>query len=788
MAKQVINIGTSANSKDGDIIRDAFNKVNQNFDELYDGAGSGTASFPDQTGNDGKFLKTNGTDVTWATVPPGEQGPTGPQGPTGATGPAGPTGSQGPVGPGGAQGSTGPTGPAGPTGPSGADGVDGAPGATGPAGATGPQGLTGPAGAQGSPGAKGDKGDTGAQGVSVTLQGTKALLADLPTPATPSDYAGHGWIVTEGGGNLWFWNLTDAAWNNVGPIVGPQGDQGPQGPAGADGAQGPAGADGAPGINGADGADGAPGATGPEGPAGPTGPSGADGADGAQGPQGEPGPAGADGAQGPQGEPGPAGADGAPGVDANPDAVVNGLLNITLDASGDFIPSTDILQDLGSPTNRFRHLYVGPGSVYIGNNVITESATGGLVLPGVTRATGYYADEVEDKDRWGSNPAITGTVTVIDATRYRILAGQITASANYLPATYTAQKDGNRIDEIDVSNGGSGWSKAEADYARDNNMYVTSVVGAISNFNAGDWVQIPFRVEIKAEDTEYEDIFGGGTTLPSQSGQEGKFLRTDGEDLSWVAITGGEADLGNFSINGSELSADSMTIKTVDGALTIQSDSHIFLDVAGATKRWSFASGGNLTLPPGGDILDSNGSSVLGGAANLGNLKIESSTLGTKGADSNSWGDHNLYLDPGGESQAYIFIPSLQNQDSGSTLQIYNKGDSTSIIRLQAHAGVHVVVNNGSEEKTFEFDNRGVLRLPEGGDIVNSSGQSVLGGGSNSYTPDDTDNWEDPAVNTIQAALDELAARVTALQNFEIDGGNAYTPAAGELLIDGNGA
>ena len=36
MAKQTINIGTGANTKDGDIIRDAFNKVNQNFDELYD--------------------------------------------------------------------------------------------------------------------------------------------------------------------------------------------------------------------------------------------------------------------------------------------------------------------------------------------------------------------------------------------------------------------------------------------------------------------------------------------------------------------------------------------------------------------------------------------------------------------------------------------------------------------------------------------------------------------------------------------------------------------------------
>lgn len=42
MAKKTINLG-SPNGKDGDIIRDAFNKVNQNFDELYTLAGQGSA-------------------------------------------------------------------------------------------------------------------------------------------------------------------------------------------------------------------------------------------------------------------------------------------------------------------------------------------------------------------------------------------------------------------------------------------------------------------------------------------------------------------------------------------------------------------------------------------------------------------------------------------------------------------------------------------------------------------------------------------------------------------------
>ena len=35
MARRIINIGSSPNAKDGDIIRDAFNKTNQNFEELY---------------------------------------------------------------------------------------------------------------------------------------------------------------------------------------------------------------------------------------------------------------------------------------------------------------------------------------------------------------------------------------------------------------------------------------------------------------------------------------------------------------------------------------------------------------------------------------------------------------------------------------------------------------------------------------------------------------------------------------------------------------------------------
>lgn len=65
MTKKTINVGTSANDRKGDSLRAAFTKVNENFDELY---ASSSVSFPSQTGNNGKFLTTNGSALSWATV------------------------------------------------------------------------------------------------------------------------------------------------------------------------------------------------------------------------------------------------------------------------------------------------------------------------------------------------------------------------------------------------------------------------------------------------------------------------------------------------------------------------------------------------------------------------------------------------------------------------------------------------------------------------------------------------------------------------------------------------
>ena len=165
--------------------------------------------------------------ITYVEGPRGLRGPAGSRGSRGIPGPAGPRGLRGPAG--------GPVGPQGLTGPAGEPGPQG------------PQGIPGAQGIQGNDEPQGIQGPQGASGVSVILQGTKELIADLPVPGVGDNFSGHGWIVSEGDGDLWFWNPNSSTWENIGQIVGPQGDQGLQGVKGDQGEPGVAGAQGEPG-------------------------------------------------------------------------------------------------------------------------------------------------------------------------------------------------------------------------------------------------------------------------------------------------------------------------------------------------------------------------------------------------------------------------------------------------------------------------------------------------------------------------------------------------------------
>ena len=123
--------------------------------------------------------------------------------------------------------------------------------------------------------------------------------------------------------------------------------------------------------------------------------------------------------------------------------------------------------------------------------------------------------------------------------------------------------------------------------------------------------------------------------------------------------------------------------------------------------------------------------------------------------------------------------PSTQISVSASLIPkydvTYDLGSTSSQWRSLYVSSSTIYIDN----KAFSID---------AGNNITVDGQ-ITNGGSTRYTPADSNHWQgEPTVNTVAAALDELAARLTAVQNSEIDGGNAYTPPQGELIIDGNGA
>ena len=89
MAKQNINIGSSANDRTGDSLRSGASKINQNFNEIYSTFGNGTTLNPQSVGGTGPQGATGAQGSAGAQGATGAQGSTGAQGATGAQGPAG---------------------------------------------------------------------------------------------------------------------------------------------------------------------------------------------------------------------------------------------------------------------------------------------------------------------------------------------------------------------------------------------------------------------------------------------------------------------------------------------------------------------------------------------------------------------------------------------------------------------------------------------------------------------------------------------------------------------------
>jgi hypothetical protein len=210
MSQQTINLGT-ADRGNGDPLRVAFDKVNDNFTELYNGViatgvVSTSASPPVSPSVGDLWWDTNDGNLyvyysgVWASANAGLQGP---QGVQGAVGPAGIRGLKGNTGDIGPRGYTGETGAQGEVGPRGLKGDQGDPGAEGP---KGDKGDTGEQGLQGLRGLKGDMGEQGPQGLKGDT-GEAGPQGDRGFPGTQVQFSLTAPNpITEG--NVW-WDMND---------------------------------------------------------------------------------------------------------------------------------------------------------------------------------------------------------------------------------------------------------------------------------------------------------------------------------------------------------------------------------------------------------------------------------------------------------------------------------------------------------------------------------------------------------------------------------------------------
>jgi len=414
-----------------------------------------------------------------------------------------------------------------------------------------------------------------------------------------------------------------------------------------------------------------------------------------------------------------------------------------------------------------------------------QAGTDSIVIPGITQVTNYVVEEVNEN---GSNlsqdlGSDAGAITVIDNSRYLQLTGTA-PSADYEEAEYSVDEldDGN-IEEITVDTAGV-FLAADKSRAEASNMWATLDPTPFESFNSANWQQIPFRPKMRAGEVEN--------------------------------VGGGNANTGNFTFSEDTITNnDGMKLTTDRGTLAMGTN----MEVPGVAGHFHIAFDGSNSNPPASDLFlgdDNNYVKLPGYELN------PTAQFGVEiGTDNRNLGPQNVVVDvvdelvpPGGVWRLFILIEDYPNLGSavsvGDTVttswgtpitatvtgvvEAVGDGDWQIQVDQDITAGFsagpkQVSFGTSGLSYTWRFGTDGDLYFPPGKTIRDAmTGDDLLGGGSTSYTPDDTDNWNDPTINTISAALNELAARLTAIQNFEYDGGNANTPAAGELLIDGNGA
>jgi hypothetical protein len=316
--------------------------------------------------------------------------------------------------------------------------------------------------------------------------------------------------------------------------------------------------------------------------------------------------------------------------------------------SQNIVPDGNILYNLGSETNRWHSLYVGSGSVYIGEAKLSATTNGQVILPGVYdpsqhQAVEVYAESGVEQERTWGDPA---TVTIIDHFTWLALGGNpstaippaweqavysVTLDAEGLITGGNIVTGGNEYSDIDI-NGINNVATICTDFMF---VYIGGEVDPFAIFDADDWTIIPFAVRCQATDVNLSTTIGENVSyndlldLPDQSlntTNSVEFLSVTAESVetsevaaaATLTLTAGSTSvtLNNqgvmtfpqilqFTSNNSSWPgrvgwAQGISKVLLDSPtdVVIQTDN----DGDGTLPTWTFGANATLTLPSGGTV------------------------------------------------------------------------------------------------------------------------------------------------------------------------------------------
>lgn len=356
--------------------------------------------------------------------------------------------------------------------------------------------------------------------------------------------------------------------------------------------------------------------------------------------------------------------------------------------SQNIVPDGNLLYNLGSETNRWHSLYVGSGSVYIGEAKLSATTNGQVILPGVYDPTLHQAVEVYSESgigqerTWG-NPA---TVTIIDHFTWLALSGladvppaweravySVTLNAEGYISGGTVVTGGNEYSDIDI-NGINNVATICTDFMF---VYIGEESDPFAIFVADDWALIPFAVRCQAtgvtlsttigENVSYNDLLD----LPDQNLNtidDVEFLSVTTDSVTTPLIS--TSTLLEFTVGSNTVSLDNQGIMTFPQVIQFTSNNsgwpsnvgwaqgiNKFLidsvtDVVIKTDNdgdevlptWTFGANNTLSLPAGSTINFDNGTLAVGSYTRVANDPFAINVADTGGAINLNWGvSHEIY-------------------------------------------------------------------------------------------------------------------------------------------------